>query len=67
MPRGFELGDLVRRRVRSNKGKHKLLAPWKGPYEIAQVLRASTYKLNSMGGEEYKNAWNIEHLRRFYT
>jgi hypothetical protein len=27
MPRGFEPGDLVLRRVQSNKGKHKLSAP----------------------------------------
>jgi transposase InsO family protein len=66
MPRGFEQGDLVLRRVQSNKGKHKLSAPWEGPYEIARVLRPGTYKLKTMTGEEFKNAWNIQHLRRFY-
>jgi hypothetical protein len=66
MPRGFEPGDLVLQKAQLNKGKQKFLTPWEGLYETAQVLRPGTYKLKSMQGVEYKNAWNVEYLHRFY-
>jgi hypothetical protein len=62
----FNVGDLILRLVQSNKGCHKLIAPWEGPYIIAEVLRPSTYKLKDASGRVYTNAWNIEQLRRFY-
>jgi len=50
----------------SNKGRHKFTPPWEGPFVIADVLRPGTYKLANEAGEVFKNAWNIEQLRRFY-
>ena len=50
----------------SNKGRHKFTPPWEGPFVIAEVLRPGTYKLANEAGEVFKNAWNIEQLRRFY-
>ena len=40
--------------------------PWEGPFVIAEVLRPGTYKLANEAGEVFRNAWNIEQLRRFY-
>ena len=64
--RSFNVGDLVLRLVQSNKHHHKLSPPWEGPYVVAEVLRPGTYKLKTINGEVFTNAWNIEQLRRFY-
>ena len=34
----FNVGNLVLRRIQSNKNRHKLSALWEGPYIIAEVL-----------------------------
>ena len=62
----FNVGDLVLRLVQSNKNRHKLSPPWEGPYVVVEVLRPGTYKLKTINGEVFVNAWNIEQLRRFY-
>ena len=64
--RAFNVGDLVLRLVQSNKDCHKLSPPWEGPYVIAELLRPGTYRLKTINGEVFTNAWNIEQLRRFY-
>ena len=58
--RAFNVGDLVLRLVQSNKDRHKLSPPWEGPYVIAEVLQPGTYKLKTIDGEFFTNAWNIE-------
>jgi hypothetical protein len=60
------VGDLVLRLKHSNKKKHKLTPPWEGPYIIAEVLHPGIYKIATMKGEVFTNAWNIEQLCRFY-
>ena len=62
----FNIGDLVLRLVLSNKDHHKLSLPWEGPYIVAEVLRPGAYKLKTIDGKIFTNAWNIEQLRRFY-
>ena len=52
--------------VPSNKDRRKFSPPWEGPYVIAEVLQPGTYKLKTIDGEVFINAWNIEQLRRFY-
>ena len=64
--RAFNVGDLVLCLVQSNKDHHKLSPPWEGPYVVAEVLRPGAYKLKTIDGEVFTNAWNIEQLRRFY-
>jgi len=64
--RAFNVGDLVLHLVQSNKDRHKLSQPWEGPYVIAEVLRPGAYKLKTIDGKVFTNAWNIEQLRRFY-
>jgi hypothetical protein len=36
------------------------------PFVIAEVLRPDTYKLDTVDGEVFTKAWNIEQLCRFY-
>ena len=43
-----------------NKNLHKLSLPWEGLYIIVEVLRLGTYKLKTIDGEVFVNAWNIE-------
>ena len=64
--RSFSIGDLVLRKVQTNKGRHKLSPPWEGPYTVAQLLRPGAYRLRDDNGNVLSNAWNIEQLRRFY-
>ena len=62
----FNVGDLILRLVQSNKDHHKLSSPWEGPYVVVEVLRPGAYKLKTINGEVFTNAWNIEQLRHFY-
>ena len=64
--RAFNVGDLVLRLVQSNKDRHKLSPPWEGPYVVTEVLRPGAYKLKTINGKVFTNAWNIEQLHRFY-
>jgi transposase InsO family protein len=57
--RYFSEGDLVLRLRQDNRGRHKLLLPWEGPYIVVKVLKPGTYKLANEDGEELTNAWNI--------
>jgi hypothetical protein len=66
-PLEFHIGDLVLRRVHGSKDKHKLSPPWEGMFIIHEVLRPRTYKIQYKDGRVISNAWNIEHLRSFYT
>ena len=54
--REFNVGDLVLHLVQSNKNRHKLSPPWKGPYVIVEVLRLGTYKLKTIDDEDFVNA-----------
>ena len=58
--RAFNVGDLVLRLVQSNKDRHKLSPPWEGPYVVVEVLRPGAYRLKTINGEVFTNAWNIE-------
>ena len=62
----FNVGDLVLRLIQSNMDRHKLSPPWEGPYVVVEVLRPGAYKLKTIDGKVFNNAWNIEQLRRFY-
>jgi hypothetical protein len=59
--------DLVLRRIQKTDGCHKLLSPWEGPFIITKVSRLGTYKLMTEDGEEVKNMWHINQLRRFHA
>ena len=65
-PRTLEVGDLVLRRVLSREGLHKLSPTWEGPFRIARVSRPGVARLKTLDGIPIQNAWNIQHLRKFY-
>jgi hypothetical protein len=49
--RDFNEGDLVLRLRQDNRGRHKLLPPWEGPYVVVKVLKPGTYTLANEEGE----------------
>ena len=64
--RTLEVGDLVLRRVLSREGLHKLSTMWEGLFRIARVSRPGTARLATHDGVPIQNAWNIQHLQKFY-
>ena len=64
--RTLEVGDLVLRRVLSREGMHKLSPMWEGPFRVAHVSRPGAACLETQDGVPIQNAWNIQHLRKFY-
>ena len=64
--RTLEVGDLVLRRVLSREGLHKLSPMWEGPFMVVHVSRPSAARLETQDGIPIQNAWNIQHLRKFY-
>ena len=64
--RTLEVGDLVSRRVLSMEGLHKLSPMWEGPFRVAHVSRPGATRLETQDGIPIQNAWNIQHLWRFY-
>jgi hypothetical protein len=64
--RTLEVGDLVLRRVLSREGLHKLSPMWEGLLRIARVSWPSAACLETQDRVPIQNAWNIQHLRKFY-
>ena len=64
--RTLEVGDLVLRRVLSREGLHKLSSMWEGPFRAIHISRHGAPRLETQDGVPIQNAWNIQHLRKFY-
>ena len=64
--RTLEVGDLVLRWVLSREGLHKLSPMCEGPFRVAHVSRPGAVRLETQDGVPIQNAWNIQHLRKFY-
>ena len=64
--RTLEVGDLVLRWVLSREGLHKLSPMWEGQFRIAHVSRPGATCLEAQDMVPIQNAWNIQHLRKFY-
>ena len=65
-PRTLEVGDLVLRRVLSREGLHKLSPMWEGPFKVVHVSKPGAARLETQEGVPIPNAWNIQHLRKYY-
>ena len=64
--RTLEAGDLFLRRVLSREGPHNLSPMWEGPFKVVHVSRPGAARLETLDGVLIQNAWNIQHLRKFY-
>jgi len=63
-PSNFKEGYYVLKKVLQKN--NKLEANWHGPYRISAVIRSGTYRTETLEGEEFKNPWHAEHLRKYY-
>ena len=64
--RSFIVGDLILQRATPSKRGHKLSPSWEGPFRVSWVIRLGTYRISTIAGKEYDNAWKIKQRRRFY-
>ena len=67
--RKFEEGDLVLRSCRASRParKQRKLSPtWEGPYLVSSVIRKGAYRLQRIEGKDIPNAWNAQHLKKYY-
>ena len=64
--RTLEVGDLVLRRVLSREGLRKLSPMWEGPFKVVHISRSGAVRLETQEGVPIQNAWNIQHLQKFY-
>ena len=64
--RTLEVGDLVLRRVLSRERLQKLSPNWEGLFRVIHVSRPGAARLETQDGIPIQNAWNIQHLRKFY-
>jgi hypothetical protein len=64
--RELRIGDLVLRRILNREGLHKLSPSWEGTFKVSKVCRPGSVRLATEKGMQLPNAWNIEHLRKFY-
>ena len=39
---------------------------WEGPFRVAHVSRPGAVRVETQDGVPIQNAWNIQHLRKFY-
>jgi hypothetical protein len=58
----FNVGDLVLRCIQNTEGLHKLSSPWEGPFTVAKVTGPSSYRIQTLEGEDVNNSWNIDQL-----
>jgi hypothetical protein len=65
--RSFNVGYLVLRRIQNTEGLHKLSSPWEGPFTVARVTGPGSYRLQTLGGDNISNSWNVNQLCGFYA
>ena len=69
-PRGFQLGDLVLRRIfpnTKNPTDGKLAPNWEGPYKVVRCNRPGTYWLEDLEKRPVPRPWHAEHLKKYYV
>ena len=67
--RKINLGDwvLLDKKAQTEGAKPpELESSWEGPYQVGQIIRDGTYKLQRADGTWLTNPWHIDHLKRYY-
>ena len=68
-PRGFQLGDLVLRKVSENTVDPtvgKFQPNWEGPYVVTRPGEFRSYAIDKTDGTPIPRMWNATHLKRYY-
>ncbi|RDY10120.1 Tf2-9, partial [Mucuna pruriens] len=67
IPRNFEAGDLVLKKVTMTANKNKLTPLWEGPFRIVNGTGQGAYKLENLEGKALPRTWNAASLRMYYS
>jgi hypothetical protein len=62
----FQVGDFLLQKIQMTKDRHKLSPTWEGPFDVVEVTRPGSYRLQREDGSEVPNSWNDDQLRPFY-
>ncbi|XP_042415261.1 uncharacterized protein LOC122004437 [Zingiber officinale] len=62
IPRAFQVGDLVWKKVKPIDDVSKLEAPWVGPFKVVEKLRSGAYYLEYQDGRRLERPWSANHL-----
>jgi hypothetical protein len=62
----FQVGDFILQKIQMTKDRHKLSATWEGHYEVVEVTRRGSYRLQLEDGSGLPNYWHDDQLRPFY-
>jgi hypothetical protein len=62
----FQVGDFILWKIQTTKDRDKLSPTWEGPYEVVEMTRPSSYRLQREDGSEVPKSWNDDQLRPFY-
>ncbi|XP_074324726.1 uncharacterized protein LOC141661588 [Apium graveolens] len=67
--RTFDVGDLVLRELAASMPTRqgKLQPNLEGPYNVVEVVRPETYKLETLAGEVIKNTWHASRLQKKFS
>ncbi|XP_074587631.1 uncharacterized protein LOC141843476 [Curcuma longa] len=67
IPRSFQVGDLVWKKVKPTGDVGKLEPRWEGPYRVIKKTSTGAYYLTDSDGKDLIRPWNATHLRPYYT
>ncbi|XP_042415376.1 uncharacterized protein LOC122004577 [Zingiber officinale] len=65
IPRSFQVGDLVWKKVKSVGDITKLETPWVGPFKVVEKLRSGAYYLEDEGGRRLERLRSANHLQPY--
>ncbi|XP_042423426.1 uncharacterized protein LOC122011050 [Zingiber officinale] len=65
IPRAFQVGDQVWKKVKSVGNVRKLEAPWVGPFKVIKKLRSGAYYLEYEDGWQRERPWSANHLQLY--
>ncbi|XP_042404732.1 uncharacterized protein LOC121994919 [Zingiber officinale] len=65
IPRSFQVGDFVWKKVKPVYDITKLEAPWVGPFKVVEKLRSGAYYLEDEDGWRLERLQNANHLQSY--
>ncbi|XP_042396570.1 uncharacterized protein LOC121986684 [Zingiber officinale] len=65
IPRAFQVGDLVWKKVKPIVNVTKLEAPWVGPFKVIEKLRSGAYYLEDEDGRQLERPWSANHQQLY--
>ncbi|RDY10102.1 Tf2-8, partial [Mucuna pruriens] len=67
IPREFQEGDLVLKKITMTAEKNKLTPKWEGPFRVTEKVGKGAYRLEHLEGRKVPRTWNAGSLRRYFS